>query len=279
MSKKIIIICAVALFAVASVAWAMPNREAAQLSTPGTERTLILPPAADHAPVISLGTAIDPGTGKVVEGYAFIHYKKEKGKPPHAGGPKDKGGNSSSTCYGFLAKGAKWKSVEPWVVNPLNIRGLSNSFVFDNLVSDVAKWEDAVGSDILGSGSITSSALLADTASPDNMNEVYFADVSDANAIAVTIVWGIFGGKPANRELVEWDQVYDDIDFDWSASGEADKMDFESIATHELGHSVGLDDLYELSCDQETMYGYAGEGEINKRDLEAGDIAGVNKLY
>jgi len=117
------------------------------------------------------------------------------------------------------------------------------------------------------------------TASPDNMNEVYFADVSDANAIAVTIVWGIFGGKPANRELVEWDQVYDDIDFDWSASGEADKMDFESIATHELGHSVGLDDLYELSCDQETMYGYAGEGEINKRDLEAGDIAGVNKLY
>ena len=69
------------------------------------------------------------------------------------------------------------------------------------------------------------------------------------------------------------------VDFDWSDSGEAGKMDFENIATHELGHSVGLDDLYNSGCSAETMYGYASEGETNKRTLELGDITGVSELY
>lgn len=227
-----------------------------------------------------LGKAKDKD-GKEVEGYAIIHYKKEKAK----------GGGSARTkptqCYGFLADGAKWKTVEPWVVNPLNTRGLMESFVFDNLTADIVKWEDATdgvvgngsGVNILGDGSITQNVLVADTSSPDNVNEVYFADVADSNAIAVTIIWGIFGGPPFQRALVEWDQIYDDSDYDWSSSGESAKMDFENIATHELGHSVGMKDLYTSSCVQETMYGYASNGEVNKRDLNTGDIKGINTLY
>jgi hypothetical protein len=82
---------------------------------------------------------------------------------------------------------------------------------------------------------------------------------------------------------VEWDQVYNDADYDWSADCDADscstKMDFPNIAIHELGHSVGLDDLYDSGCSEATMYGYADYGETNKRTLEAGDIAGVSNLY
>lgn len=257
--------------------FAVPNFSSGQLSTPGTDRTLVLPPAADNAPVISLGTAVDPASGKVVEGYAIIHYAK----------PAGSNGKKSTTCYAFLSSGAKWKTVEPWVVNPSNARGLDETFVSSNLTMDIAKWEDAadgmVGNsasvNILGDGAVTTSVLVADTVSPDGANEVYFADVSTSGAIAVTIVWGIFGGPPFARELVEWDQIYDDIDYDWSPTGEAGKMDFENIATHELGHSVGLADLYNSSCNLETMYGYADYGETIKRDLNTGDIAGVNKLY
>lgn len=86
---------------------------------------------------------------------------------------------------------------------------------------------------------------------------------------------------------MEWDQIYDDADFDWSEDCTAEdctilgneKMDFENIATHELGHSVGLDDLYEDKCSEQTMYGYADDGETKKRNLEAGDITGIQKLY
>lgn len=262
-------------------AWATPNFSNMQLQTPGTSRTLILPPEADHSPVISLGTAVDPGTGKKVEGYAIIHRKTQAAKPTKP----PRGGNTQ--CYAFLGQGAKWKTIEPWIVNPSNIDALSEQFVFDNLGTDIAKWEDATdgilgngtSGDILGTGNTTNTVLTADTTSPDNNNEVYFADVSSSDAIAITIVWGIFSGPPFGRELVEWDQVYDDVDYNWSETAETTKMDFENIATHELGHSIGLADLYELSCNEQTMYGYAGNGETKKHTLEPGDIAGTNSLY
>jgi len=221
-----------------------------------------------------LGSAKDKN-GKVVEGYAFLRKKENNAKPPWAGGGKPK---AESKCYEFLAKGAKWKTEESWIVNGLNLSGISESFILDNLGSDIEKWEASAGAQILGTGSDTSAELVADTISPDNQNEVYFSSISDSGTIAVTIIWGIFGGPPQGRELVEWDQVYSE-NYLWSDIGEDGKMDFENIATHELGHSVGLGDLYNTSCGEETMYGYAGYGETNKRDLNPGDIAGIKELY
>ena len=119
--------------------FAQPNFSNATLDTPGTSRTLVLPTPADNAIVISLGTGVDPQTGKVVEGLALIHYKKDfTHKPNH---PSSGGGTSK--CFSFLSQGAKWKTVEPWLVNPANTRGLTSSFVFTNLASNIAKWEDA----------------------------------------------------------------------------------------------------------------------------------------
>jgi hypothetical protein len=241
--------------------------------------------------VFSLGNAVHEG--QVVEGYAHVHYKKKPGKPSGCNNDgKCQGWESAScgdcsggapepvsSCYGFLAKGAKWRSVEPYVVNPSNAVGLNETFVAENFAFDVSKWEDAASFDILGEGSVTAAPLVADTESPDGVNEVYFGSIADDGAIAITIVWGVFSGPPKNRVLVEWDQIYDQVDFGWSSSGEAGKMDFESIATHELGHSVGLDDLYTGECSEQTMYGYAANGETKKRTLESGDITGVQELY
>ena len=246
--------------------------------------------AVEVAPgIFYLGKAFDKG--KIVEGYAmFVKPGAECGNGICEPGeninkcPADCGGEDpepeASSCYGFLAKGAKWKTVEPYLVDPTNTKDLDESFVASNLTTNIIKWETAAGVNILGDeiGGIVDGA---DTISPDNKNEVYFADVDYEGAIAigVTIIWGIFGGPPPFRELVEWDMIFDDVDFDWSKTGEASKMDFESIATHELGHAVGLGDLYTLECSEQTMYGYATEGETKKRTLEAGDIAGIQSLY
>lgn len=269
----------------ASPLWAKPDFEWVEgnLETSGkVSRQLHLPePAVENSRVINLGTAWDPQSGKMVEGYAIIRYKDKKAKPDKPGKPDRPGKEKESQCYEFLAKGAKWKSVEPWEMNPQNVRDLNEGAIYDNLAVDIEKWENAAEFNILGNGSQVSNVLVADTSSPDGKNEAYFDDISSAGAVGVTIIWGIFSGPPSLRELVEWDQVYDDADYDWSLNenGESDKMDFESIATHELGHSVGMGDLYETSCIEETMYGYVDYGEINKRDLNAGDIAGVSKLY
>ncbi|HLC96283.1 MAG TPA: matrixin family metalloprotease [Candidatus Nanoarchaeia archaeon] len=272
---------------------AQPAFQAAIVTNPITgenKNSVSLPPkAVEVAPnLYYLGEAVDEG--RLVEGYAIVHPASRQAKPGSQCGngvceagesankcPADCGGSPTSSCYGFLANGAKWKTLEPYMVDPTNTEGLNDSFVRSNLAADIAKWEAAAGSNIIGdetNGVVDG----ADTLSTDGKNEVLFGSV-DGNGIAVTIVWGIFRGPPSGRELVEWDQIYDQVDFDWGNSGAATKMDFENIATHELGHSFGLDDLYTTECFEETMYGYGTEGETKKRTLEAGDIAGIQALY
>lgn len=230
--------------------------------------------------VFSLGSTVDQASGKVVDGFMIVHRKKSNA----SANSKKPGGMTA--CYSFLASGAKWKSSEPWLVNATNTASISATDIFARMQGGVSKWEDAtdglenngVAGDVLGSGSLTQEELVADSTATDNKNEVYFGSIADSDTIAVTIVWGIFRGPTTSRQLVEWDMVFDDVKFNWSTSGASGAMDFDNIATHELGHAVGLADLYN-SCVEETMYGYASEGETNKRTLNAGDLQGMNSLY
>ena len=241
---------------------------------------LNLPQAEEGAEVIYLGKKTDPKTKLEVDGIMFIH-KKNNAKNGSARKP------GGTTCYSYLGAGAKWKGTpESWLMNTANTRGLDGNAVFNLMSNGIAKWEDAadgnvgnsLGVNILGDGSTTSSVLTADSAAPDGVNEVYFADISGGSTIGVTTVWGIFGGPTFNRQLVEWDMVLDDVTFDWSTSGDLAKMDFDSIATHELGHAVGMGHPSN-SCTEETMFAYGTEGETKKRDLNTGDIQGINNLY
>lgn len=289
-----------ALLLSTGVVWAAkPNFQAAKIINPSTgesKNTVILPARAiEVAPnIYHLGAVVYQG--KKIDGYAFLHYKEGFAKSsavcdndgvcePGENAkkcPADCGGSEepdTSSCYGFLARGAKWKVIEPYIVNPANTSSLDEGFIMDNLVLNINKWENVAGAEIIDSGTDTTETLIADTTYPDGQNEVYFGDIAQSGVIAINITWGIFGGPPSQRELIEWDQVYDDVDFSWSDSGQPGKMDFENIATHELGHTMGLDDLYESGCSEVTMYGYANYGETKKRTLEAGDILGIQKLY
>jgi len=97
--------------------------------------------------------------------------------------------------------------------------------------------------------------------------------------IGVTTVWGYFGGPPPRREIVEAHILFND-DFEWGdGSLNSALMDVQNIGTHELGHWVGMGDLYQLGASEETMYGYSEEGETKKRDIYKGDTKGVTKLY
>jgi len=88
--------------------------------------------------------------GQIVEGFAFIDYRGNVGKPTgceddgKCKGWEDAscadcqgngGGDDPKTdrCYSFLSKGSIWKTVEPYVVNPANTEGLSDIFVTSNI--------------------------------------------------------------------------------------------------------------------------------------------------
>lgn len=55
--------------------------------------------------------------------------------------------------------------------------------------------------------------------------------------------------------------------------------DAQDILTHELGHWMGLDDHYDISYSDNTMYGYGSTGEIKKDTLTTGDKANLNIIY
>jgi len=93
-------------------------------------------------------------------------------------------------------------------------------------------------------------------------------------AIATTCIWY----NPYTGEIAECDIVFDDA-LDWSSTGEAGKYDIQNIATHEFGHSLGLDDLYGSEDTEKTMYGYAEVGETKKRTLHQDDIDGICYIY
>lgn len=206
----------------------------------------------------------------------FIHWKKGFAKPPNAGKP-DKNRNS---CYSYLSNGAKWKTTEPYYVKPDNQDGLEDSFVKEAVDLGVAEWEKYGGDGIFGEGEIS---YLYDynNGDKDEKNTASFGSYPNSGVIAIANVWGYFGGRPSTRELIEWDILFNtNGDWNWGdATVSAGFMDLQNIATHELGHSAGMADLYETSCTLETMYGYSGEGETSKRDLNTGDIAGIEALY
>lgn len=204
----------------------------------------------------------------------FIHYKKNSNPAKPGGGLKP----LSSACYGYLSKGAKWKTAEDYVVNPTNNSGLSPSEVVAAMDTGIAQWEMHSVPHIFGAGS-TNTGITYDGDHYDGVNSASFGNYPDSRVIAITTIWGFFGGAPQTRELVEWDMLFNER-FRWgNAETDLTVMDLRNIATHELGHSAGMDDIYTTSCNQETMYGYSEAGDMLKRDLNAGDIKGIQALY
>lgn len=208
----------------------------------------------------------------------FIHYKKAHAKPPWAGGGNGNGGGGTSKCYAHLAKGAMWKSVENYVINPTNSYGLSQNFIKTATTNSADQWDAESLSNVFGTASIDTNVDY--DGSFDEVNSLSFGVYPEENVIAVTSVWGYFNGPPRTRELLEWDMLLNTgSDWQWGdADVDASLMDVENIVAHELGHAAGMGHP-ENTCTQETMYAYSTEGETLKRDLNDGDISGIRELY
>lgn len=226
--------------------------------------------------VVHIGTKRDPQSDGMVDGFAIIHSRD---LPSHRSAQREIQGDGEK-CFKVIGKKARWKTVEPWVVNPANTHGIAADQIMNTMQQNVGLWESAAnGVDILGPGSSTDESLSADTSAPDGRNEVMFGSLSRPNVLGITFIWGYFRGSSSRREIIEWDQVFNQGDYAWTTSGESGKMDFGTVSLHELGHAVGLDDLYKSKCSGVVMFGHAEVGVTVKRSLGLGDTVGVQSLY
>ncbi len=67
-------------------------------------------------------------------------------------------------------------------------------------------------------------------------------------------------------------------DMSWSVGGGGDTLDIQTIALHEFGHWLRLEDLSDLDDATKVMY-YKTYPGTTKRSLHAGDIAGIIAIY
>ena len=215
-----------------------------------------------------------PGLEKIV----FVHYKKGFAKPSWVNNPKDKA--DKNECYEFLGREVSWKDLSvDYIIDPDNPDGLSESFIINAIGAGAEEWDINTSANLFGSYAIDYNSSW-DNSAPDGRNELLFGDYSKDGVIAVTVIWGYFSGPPKTRKITEFDILFD-TDFTWGDAtlNPTTVMDLQNIATHELGHGVGLADLYDTTCAEETMYGYSNYGETKKRDLNNGDIKGIQALY
>lgn len=115
----------------------------------------------------------------------------------------------------------------------------------------------------------------------DGQNIIAWGRTS-GSALAVTYTWYY----SSTGEVVDVDTIMNQK-FAWSWANQtsdplcaySDTYDAQDILTHELGHWVGLDDEYDSSFSNNTMYGYGSKQEIKKDTLTSGDISGVQAIY
>lgn len=219
-------------------------------------------------PIVSVVFAAKNSRGPP-EKIVFIHHKKGYGKPQK----EDKGD------YKLLVRGAKWRDLPAVIIIDPRNSGLEVGFVVSAISASVDEWDYWTGAELFNDSYRVVDDGSWDSDAPDGRNELVFGDYDQEGVIAVCIVWGHFGGRPSQREIIEFDIIFD-TDYTWGdAKLDFTVMDLQNIATHELGHGAGLGDLYKPRASEETMYGYSTEGEIKKRTLYLGDIAGIQKLY
>lgn len=210
-----------------------------------------------------------------LEKKVFIHYKNNPSKPDSLTSP---GKNRTTQCYKFLAKGLAWKNLPQTYVIDADNSGMQSQDVVSAITQAFNEW-DLHTSALLFNNYQTTNNATWDSDTPDGRNEILFGNYPQNGVIAITVTWGYFSGPVTTREITEFDVMFD-TDFNWGdAVSNPALMDLQNIATHEIGHGLGLSDLYETACNQVTMFGYSTEGDTSKRTLDPADITGLTKLY
>ena len=226
-----------------------------------------------------------------LERIELIHYKKDSGKakPPcnHDGVcdpgerpscPDCKNGKEdptdpATTCYAFM--GQYGKKYLQWRALPVHYEINPTDGPSDQTAIGLGAWawDEATAGDLFYLDGTNSTATYN---VQDYVNAVCFDDYyADPGIIGACMVWF----NPATKAIVEFDIIFE-TDHIWGdAEEDPSVMDLWNIATHELGHAIGLADIYDEACSEVTMYGYSGDGEIKKRDLEEPDITAAHELY
>ena len=220
---------------------------------------------------VSLNSNLQPLSADIASGYKLYWYKPGMGVNEATARP-------GPDWYGPLRWGDADMPIRYWF-DPRNTpAGLESSIEF--IIRAYQTWQDdpASGFTVSYNGNRTD----RDWGISDGIN-IFCWRFIDGNSGILGVTRSYFGYIPDvydSLRLVDSDIELDTSDY-WSATEAPapDRIDVQAVATHEIGHLVGLADLYSPEDSAMTMFGYTSPGDVTQRTLEWGDQAGLRQLY
>lgn len=188
---------------------------------------------------------------------------KPPGKPPKEEEPKD---NTYYELWGGYLDGTASYYINPSV--NLATEGDPIAAVNDA----VEAWDEVTADGLFDYAGTTTERWYE----LDEQNTVSWVKFIPRDYIAIAVMWY----DPDTMIIWEFDIIFNTF-HNWGIDPvKRDRaFDIQNIATHEFGHPVGLDDLYDEIYSELTMYGYSSKGETKKCSLEEGDVLGAQSLY
>ena len=184
------------------------------------------------------------------------------------------GGNANA----YSLSGKKWVQNDPNIklyVNPIG-SGLTTGQMLSATTAAAETWDAATNQELFSS---TGTLTTAVAGKYDGRNTLSFFHYNEGGtALASAGTWyGLTKSADGYYPIVESDVAFNS-NYRWTTTG-GTGYDFQSVALHELGHSIGLGDLYnkpQYARDtRQVMHYYTGV----KQTLGNGDKTGVWQLY
>ena len=157
-----------------------------------------------------------------------------------------------------------------YYIDPDGTADISGTSEFDAIRTSFNTWENLRFSGIdftdMGTG------INVGTWQQDGYNVLFWLPTSDSSWYGGTAIWEI------NNHISETDTAFNDY-WTWRIGAVSGCVDVQSVATHEIGHWLAIEDLYDGSNTAQTMYYGTALNNVSKQTLEWGDENGAHYVY
>jgi hypothetical protein len=227
----------------------------------------ILAAVLTATPLLGMGSASAAPSAKLID----VDVIKTAAKPGGSANCSNPGAESGTYALtGWAVQGPKTSTFNTNTL-PSN---LTLSATVGAFSSAYQAWSQASQAPAISVGTSTSSSTKP---TANHSYELMFGR-TQGSALAITYTWRWSTGE------VESDTIFNSS-FSWRnlAAGDGcdesagNVYDVGNIATHEFGHTYGMD--HPAGARFETMYAYGYSGETLKRSLATGDVAGAQAVY